>query len=127
MHGLRRLYSLTGRIPAWRRLVEAVTPDFIDPRTDGPLPGREDDWSIFTEHRVQLAREERDLDNAERLQRLCVDWDRERARSAIATAPKARSDSQRNAIRTLEASIHQLGDIQRQNNDPACADSYREA
>ncbi len=31
MQGLRTLYEETGRGPAWRRLVEAVTPDFVDP------------------------------------------------------------------------------------------------
>ncbi len=95
--------------------------------TDRPLPGREDEWSLVTEYRVRLAREERDLDKAERLQRLSVDWDRERARAALATAPEQRSDDQRNAIRSLAVSIHELGEIQRENNDPACAESYREA
>jgi CHAT domain len=35
MQGLRDLYTETGRGPAWRRLVESVTPDFVDPQTDG--------------------------------------------------------------------------------------------
>jgi tetratricopeptide (TPR) repeat protein len=127
MQGLRTLYKETGRGPAWRRLVEAVMPDFVDPRTDRPLPGREDEWRFVTHYRVLLARDERDLDNAERLQLLCVDWDRERASAALETEPAQRSDEQRNAIRRLAASIHQLGDIQRESDSPSCAESYREA
>ncbi len=103
MQGLQALYTETGRGPAWRRMVEAVTPDFVDPRTDLPLPGREDVWSLVTEYRVRLAQEERDLAKAERLQRLSVDWDRERARAALATAPEQTQRCQRNAIRTLAA------------------------
>jgi hypothetical protein len=128
MQGLRPLYIQTGRNPAWRRLVEAVTPDFVDPDTDLPLSGREDDiWNVFTEYRVQLAQRERDLAKAERLQRLRADWARDNACAALARQPELRSDVQRNDIRSLGTSINQLGEIQRQNNNPGCADSYREA
>jgi tetratricopeptide (TPR) repeat protein len=127
MQGLQMLYGETGRGPAWRRLVEAVTPDFVDLQSDGPLAGREEEWGLITEYRVHLAREERDLDKAARLQRICVDWDRERAREALATAAEQRNDLQRNDVRTLATSVHALGEIQRENNDPASAESYREA
>ena len=127
MQGLRTLYDATGRGPAWRRMVEAVTPNFVDPDTDLPLPGREEDWSEFTEYRVRLAREELNLVGAERLQRLRVDWNRRRARSALATAPERRSDEQRDRIRSLATSAHELGEVQRQIKSPACAESYREA
>jgi tetratricopeptide (TPR) repeat protein len=127
MQGLQTLFTETGRASARRRLVDAVTPDFVDPRTDLPLPGREDDWSFVTQYRVRLAQEERDLAKAERLRRLCVDWDRERAGAALAEQPERRSDAQRNAIRTLAADIFELGEIQRFSDDPACVESYREA
>ena len=127
MEGLQRLYEGTGRGPAWRRLVEAVTPDYVDPYTDRPLPGREEDWTFFTEYRVRLAQEERNLDKAERLQRLRIDWDRARASAALATPPRQRSDNQRRVIRFLAVGTHGLGQIQRENKDPSCAESYREA
>ena len=69
MQGLRALYEETGRRAAWRRLVEAVVPDFVDSATDGPLPGREDNWTLVTQYRLDLAREERKWPEAERLQR----------------------------------------------------------
>jgi tetratricopeptide (TPR) repeat protein len=127
MQGLRALYEETGRGPAWQRLVGAVTPDFVDLRTDRPLPGRQEQWSLVTEYRVRIAAEERDLDKAGRLLRLRIDWNRKRAREALAAAPERRSDDQRNDIRSLGASIHELGEIQRANNDAACASSYSEA
>ena len=127
MQGLREVYQCTGRGPAWRRLVKAVTPDFVDPHTGRPFPGREDEWSIITSYRVLLAREERDLVMAERLQRLVVDWSREHARAALATAPDQRSTVQRDLVYNLNASVHELGEIQRESNDASCAESYREA
>jgi hypothetical protein len=127
MQGLRAQYQATGRGPAWRRLVEAVTPDFVDPATDGPLPGREDDWTPVTEYRVRLAQEERDLEKAGCLQRLSVDWVRERAREALATAPERRTGVHRNLIRTLAVSMELLATIQREKGDSACGATYREA
>jgi hypothetical protein len=47
MQGLRSLYEETGRNAAWRPLVETIVPDFIDPANGGPLPGREEDESLF--------------------------------------------------------------------------------
>jgi tetratricopeptide (TPR) repeat protein len=127
MQGLRTLYTGIGRGPAWRRLVDAVTPDFVDPRTDGPLPEREEEWRPVTEYRVGLAEEERDLDKAGRLQRLSVDRDRERAREALATAPEERSAVHRNLVRTLAVSIEGLATILRERGDSACGGNFREA
>jgi hypothetical protein len=128
MQGLRALYGATGRSPAWRRLVETIAPDFVDPATDLPLPGREEEGSLVTEYRVRLAwQDERDLAKAERLQRLRVNWSRERAGAALAKAPGERSEAELNAIRSLAVSAHELGQIQRMKDDPACVLSYREA
>src|SRR5262249_1392897 len=55
LQGLRVLHERTGRDGEWVRLVAAITSDFTDPATGGPLPGREDQWSIVTEYRVRLA------------------------------------------------------------------------
>jgi hypothetical protein len=120
MQGLRHLYLETGRLAAWRRLVETVVPDFVDAATDGPLPGREEDWSLVSEYRVRLARWERRWQDAERLQRMRVDWERERARPALAAAPETRSASQRNAIRSMARCLYELTGIEREQDDPAC-------
>ena len=67
IQGLRNLYDQTGRRAEWARLVEEIVPDFVDPGSDGPVSGREEDWSIVTGYRVRLARNERQWAEAERL------------------------------------------------------------
>jgi hypothetical protein len=125
--GLRTLYRATGRRLAWRRLVDEVVPDFVDPASDGPLAGREDEWSLVTEYRLDLATEERNWVEAERLQRAHIDWNRQRAQPALATAPDRRDDAQRYAIAMLGISLQYLADIQRQQGSPACAATFHEA
>jgi tetratricopeptide (TPR) repeat protein len=61
------------------------------------------------------------------LQRVCVDWDRERARQALETSPEKWNNDQRHAIRMLSVSVHELAEVQRAKADPACANAYREA
>jgi tetratricopeptide (TPR) repeat protein len=108
-------------------LVHATAPDFIDPATDLPLRGREDQWTIVTAYRVYLAREDRNWPEAERLQRLCVDWDRQRAEPALAPMPDNRNALQQSLIRSSGASLHLLAQIQRDQESPTCAQTYREA
>jgi len=127
MQGLRTLYEETGRGAAWRRLVDDVVPDFIDPANDGPLAGREDNWSLVTDWRVRLAMEERNWVEAESLQRACVDWDRQRAQPALEAASDRRDTTQRGAIRMLGTSLQLLANIQRERGSPTCAATYREA
>jgi hypothetical protein len=127
MQGLDQLYDHTGRRAEWRRLVEEIVPDFVDPASGGPLVGREEAWSLVTDYRVRLAREARQWAEAERLQRARVDWSRQRAALALAAPPKALDDAQRNAIRTLAASLHELGEIQRELSQAKCVESYEES
>jgi hypothetical protein len=127
MQGLGALYGATGRRATWRRLIEAVVPDFVDPANDGPLPGRDAEWSVVTGYRVRLAEQDRRWLDAERLDRICVDWSRQRAGRALAAAPGERDSVQRNAIRSLASDLHELGEIRREQGDGACAGAYREA
>jgi hypothetical protein len=50
MQGLRKLYSHAGRPAEWKRLVEEIVPDFVDPAGGGPLSGKRRSigawWSI---------------------------------------------------------------------------------
>jgi tetratricopeptide (TPR) repeat protein len=126
MQGLRTLYNATGRGAAWRRLVNDVVPDFIDSESDGPA-GREDHWALVTEYRVGLAREERNWVEAERLQLLRVDWDRQHAQTALVVALDRQDGDQRHAIDMLATSLHRLADIQREQGNPTCAATLREA
>ena len=115
MQGLQGLYDHTSRAAEWARLVDEIVPDFVDQSTEGPLAGREEEWSLVTEYRVRLAGEARRWNEAERLQRIKVDWDRARAR-----------DEGRNNIRTLAVSLQALGHIQRETGRLECVDAFRE-
>ena len=127
LQGLRTLYQRTGRDGEWARLVEQVTPEFIDPDTGGPLPGREDQWSLITEYRVQLATDARDWPAATRLQHTRITWNRDQAAAALATPDGQLTPSQRNQIRTLAVALEYLGHILRWQGDPGCLPYYEEA
>ncbi|MDI6770223.1 MAG: tetratricopeptide repeat protein [Anaerolineales bacterium] len=124
MQGLQVLYDHTGRRAEWKRLVEEIVPDFVG-ADDLPLPGREEQWSLVTEYRVLLAQEARDWNAAERLQRVCVDWDRHNAAALLARPPKTLTGGEKNTLRSLAVSIEQLGHIQREQGKPECADTYK--
>jgi tetratricopeptide (TPR) repeat protein len=127
MQGLQMLYHHTGRRDEWARLVEEIVPDFVDPASDGPLPGREEQWSLVTGYRVRLAMETLDWERAARLQHARVEWDRQRATPLRERPADTLSSSERNTLRSLAVSLGQLGDIQRQQGSAECAASYEEA
>ena len=127
MQGLFTLYGHTGRRAEWARLVEEIVPDFVDPATDGPLPGREEQWGFVTQYRVFLAEEARQWVETERLQRALVEWFRQRAALALDVPRKALEGAQRNAIRMLAVSLEQLGSIQREQDQAECVAAYKEA
>jgi tetratricopeptide (TPR) repeat protein len=127
MHGLRPLYMHTGRRAEWTGLVNEIVPKFVDPATDGPLVGREEQWRIVAEYRALLARELLDWTRAERLNRACVDWDRSRAAAALSQPPEAWDSEQRSAIQKLSSSLHQLGQVLRESGNAECVAAYKEA
>jgi tetratricopeptide (TPR) repeat protein len=115
MQGLRQIYEETGRVAEWRSLVDEIVPDLVDPATDGPLPRREEPWSLLTGYRVEFAQQSGEWNSAERLQRLRVDWIRGRA-SKDPAGP-----------RTLAVALGTLGQIQREAGSAKCIDSFQEA
>ncbi|MEM9294120.1 MAG: tetratricopeptide repeat protein [Acidobacteriota bacterium] len=127
MQGLRMLYHHTGRRAEWRRLVKEIVPDFVDPETEGPLQGREEQWSLVTEYRVLLAEEELRWDEAERLQSVCVDWDRRRAAPFLELPRETLDGPQRNTVRSLAVSLHELGQTRRELGREDCVEAYEEA
>jgi len=127
MQGLRSLYDHTGRRAEWARLVDEIVPHFVDPTTDGPLPGREEQWSPVTGYRVRLAMKARQWAEAGHLQRVRVDWNRSRAAPALAAPLEALDDAGSNAVRTLAVSLEQLGHIQREQDNLECVAAYEEA
>jgi tetratricopeptide (TPR) repeat protein len=116
MQGLDQLYAHTERRAEWARLVEEIVQDFVDPATEGPLPGREEEWGLVTDYRVRLLEQARQWAVAERLQKLRVEWDRGHAR-----------DDDPHSQRTLAASLHELGEVQRETGRAECVAAYRES
>ncbi len=125
--GLDELYGHTGRRAEWRRLVDEIVPDLVDPATDGPRPGREAQWWLVTEYRVRLLREERQWGEAARLQGLQVDYQRRQAAPLLTQPPAQLNAGERNRLRSLAVSLHALGQLQREQGAADCVDSYREA
>jgi tetratricopeptide (TPR) repeat protein len=127
MQGLYALYQHTGRNLEWARLVEELAPDLVDPATDRPRPGREEEWGLVTDYRVRIAMQQRDYATAERLQRMAVARNREWAATALAIPAEQLDDDYRHRIRTLAARVHELGEIMREQEQPACVETYTEA
>jgi tetratricopeptide (TPR) repeat protein len=73
MAGLQTVYSHLGRQIEWKRLVDEIGPDFVDPTTERPRAGREDGWIHVTEYRMRFAQDMREWEKAERLQKLLID------------------------------------------------------
>jgi tetratricopeptide (TPR) repeat protein len=71
---------------------------------------------VVTEYRVRLAREDLRREDAERLQSVCVEWDRKRA-----------AEGDQNSIRSLAVSLHELAQIQRERGSASCVDGYQDA
>lgn len=126
MQGLRKLYDHTGRRAEWKRLVEEIVPDFVG-ADDLPLLGREEQWSLVTGYLVLLAEESHDLAEAERLQRACVEWDRRNTVSLLSRPKESLNTGEKNTLRSLGVSLHELGEIQRGMGQPDCIKSYQEA
>ncbi|HEY5116665.1 MAG TPA: CHAT domain-containing protein, partial [Nakamurella sp.] len=127
MQGLRALYGQAGRRAEWARLVHDLTGDLTDPATDLRLPGREDHWSVFTNYRIRIARDNRDWPQAEHLQTLELHRDRQNAATALTKPPDQLDDTDRNRIRNLGISLHDLADILREQGNPDCIPLYQDA
>jgi hypothetical protein len=127
LQGLRVLYAQTGRDGEWARMVAAVTPEFTDPATDGPLPGREEEWSLITGYRVMLARQGRDWTIATTLQNTLIARLRDQAAGALAAPTDSLTPVQRNQIRSLAIALNELGIILLQQDDPGCLPIFQEA
>ncbi|HEX8231005.1 MAG TPA: CHAT domain-containing protein [Chloroflexia bacterium] len=126
MQGLEQLYGYTGDRAKWQRLVEEIVPDFVDPATDGPLPEREEQWSLVTHYRTLLAAEARQWEAAARLERAAVEWHRVRATPLLVLPPEELDRIQRNTIRSLAVSLSNLGRVLREQGKAECVQAYEE-
>jgi tetratricopeptide (TPR) repeat protein len=127
MQGLRILYEHTGRYGSWVQLVNEIVPLFVDFATDGPIPGREDQWSIVSGYLVDMAQEARAWSEAERLQKAQVAWSRSRTADLLGIKPGMLKGVQQNTLRTLAIDLVLLGQIQMELGQSECVTSIEEA
>ncbi len=128
MQGLRVLYDYQGRTAEWARLVEEIRPDYCTD-DDQPISGREDEYSLVMEYRVDLAQNyERDLAKAAALQEKLVELHRQQAASLLALPADAPlDDEQRNRLRTLACHCVYVGSNSSEQGDAECVQHYLEA
>jgi tetratricopeptide (TPR) repeat protein len=126
LQGLRVLYERTGRDGEWARIVGAITADFTDPDTNGPFPGRGDEWAVITGYRVRLATDARDWPTAATLQEARITWARDQAAAALAAPAASLTSDQRTQIHDLGASLSNLGNILLDQRDPGCLPHFEE-
>jgi tetratricopeptide (TPR) repeat protein len=127
LQGLRALYEHTGRRREWRRLVEEIVPDFVDPASEGPVEGREENWSLVMGYRVRLTLEERRWAEAERLQTLIMEQESQRVEGSLAT-PDAELDTlKKHRLRNLAVSFDLLGFTRRELGRADCVSAHEEA
>jgi hypothetical protein len=127
MRGLFWLYDQTGRRVEWRQLIDVIMPFFIDSKTDGPIPGREEYWVIVTGYRIKLAIQSHQWDEALKLQKMAAEWDLEKAASALAADPCKVDECGRTVIKSYLISMADLARIQLETEDADCVQSYKEA
>jgi tetratricopeptide (TPR) repeat protein len=127
MSGLEELYGHTGPIVEWSRLVMEVVPDFFEPMTGGPIPGKEAAGSQMTQYRVSLARTARCWKEAERLQSASVKQNRQWAAPILAKPPQEWNSKDERSIRILAATLHDLSEVQREQRDASCIAGYNDA
>ena len=127
MQGLRGIYAFGGRRGAWRALVAPLRQALLDPHPDAPPPGLEDAWSLAMEYDAGIAMEDRDWDRAATILRRDIDWRRTTTAGAWAKADAERTGAERNALRSLAASLHQLGEMLTKSGSPDCVLALKEA
>jgi tetratricopeptide (TPR) repeat protein len=127
MQGLYILFQDTGRNAEWAWLIADITPDYVDPDTDGPLSGREEGWDFINQYRVELAMNMHDWPTATRLQRAAIARYRNLAAAALATPDGQLTSEQRLELRNLAVTLETVGHILRFQNDSDCLAYYQEA
>lgn len=127
MQGLKCLYLHTGQLVEWRRLVKEMMPFCVNLKTDGPINGQEEEWNLVTEYQVGLAIQSRQWDEALRIQKKAVEWNREKAGPVLATDTHKIDKRSQNDVRNYITSIATLARIQMEKADAECVQSYKEA
>lgn len=128
MQGLRVLYRTAGRWATWQRLVDEITPLYVNAVDDEPREGFENAWAMINDYRVELARRLHDCERAERLQRQKIKWSQAQAGEfAAVNAPTPKDPSAKAQLLTFAVDTAQLAEILRDREKPECVSRFTEA
>ncbi|MCB9384767.1 MAG: ATP-binding protein [Bryobacterales bacterium] len=112
------LYEQTGRATIWQELVEDLAIDCVDPRTRGPLKGRDEFWRAVIEQRIRLAMRQGSYTWALELQKVAAGWDQEQVEGALSLPFEELDIRQRSGLLNLAESLNRLGTIARSDAAP---------
>ena len=118
LQALGALYERTGRATIWQELVEDLAIDCVDPRTRGPLHGRDDFWRAVIEQRIRLAMRQGSFTWGLELQKVAAAWDRQQVERAIDLPFEELDIRQRAGLLNLAESLNRLGAIARSDAAP---------
>jgi tetratricopeptide (TPR) repeat protein len=127
MQGLRGIYAFEGRRGAWRALVAPVRLALLDPHPGAPPSGLENAWSLAMEYETLIAIEDRDWARAAAILGRTIDWRRAAMATVRAKADAERTAAERNMLRSLAASLQQLGSVLSESGSPDCVPVLEEA
>ena len=106
------IYEHTGRHAEWKRLVNEIVPDFVD-KDGNPITECEEKWLFISQWMRSLFREQHDYRAAENQIRKEVEFNRRRATTLLSRPAELLSAREKNSLRSLGTSLHELGEIQR--------------
>jgi CHAT domain-containing protein len=124
MQGLRLSWKGKGRWQEWSALVDFITPQFALPESEGPIPGREEDWVLVMDYRIETAASRNDFADAERLEVARGRFLRQLVAEVTALHDR---DLEKYRAQWLARSLQSLGSMRARRGNVACLAAYEEA
>lgn len=118
IHGLGAMFEGADRIAEWQDFLDELMEECADPATQEALADRELYWRAVVEQGVQSASKRRRLHHAEKLQRLCLTWDREQASAFLFVATEGLEESQKCTVEQYALSLYRMGSVVRSQGLP---------
>ena len=118
IHGLGALFEGADRIAEWEDFFEEMMGECGDEATQAALPGRDLYWRAVVEQGVYSANRRTRWHHAEKLQRLCLNWDRDQVIPYIDEAVETLEESQIIALERYALSLYRMGGVVRQQGFP---------
>ena len=118
IHGLGALFEGGGRIAEWQDFFDELIKECSDEAAQEPLDGRGLYWRAVVEQGVHSAKQRRRLHHAEKLQRLCLNWDREQASPYLQVAENELENPQKAVLERYALSLYRMGGVVRRQGFP---------